>query len=95
MHGIKVICITADGDSSNRKFFRMHKSPNMSIPYKTKNPYARDGRSIYFIADPPHLIKTLRKCWSHSSVSGTRHMKVIIIVVINSHMHIATIYTYR
>ena len=94
--GIKVICITADGDSSNRKFFRMHKSPDMSIQYKTKNPYAKDGRWIYFIADPPHLIKTVRNCWSHSSVSGTRHMKVIITVVINFHMHnYSYIYTYR
>ena len=78
--GIKVICITADGDSSNRKFFRMHKSPELTIPYKTKNPYATVDRWIYFIADSPHLIKTVRNCWSHSGVTGTRHMEVAIIV---------------
>ena len=47
--GVKVICITADGSSSNRKFFRMSKSPDLSVPYKTRNPYAW----VYFIADPP------------------------------------------
>ena len=76
LDGVKVICITADGSSSNRKFFRMNKSHDLSIPYKTKNPYAKDERWIYFIADPPHLIKTVRNCWSHSGVNGTRHMEV-------------------
>ena len=54
----------------------MSKSHDLSIPYKTKNPYAKDERWIYFIADPPHLIKTVRNCWSHSGVTGTRHMEV-------------------
>ena len=74
--GLKVICVTADGDSANRKFFRMHKTPDLLVPYKTKNPYATDGRWLYFIADPPHLIKTVRNCWSHSGESGIRHMQV-------------------
>ena len=76
LDGVKVICITADGSSSNRKFFRMNKSRDLSIPYKTNNPYAKDERWIYFIADPPHLIKTVRNCWSHSGVNGTIHMEV-------------------
>ena len=79
--GVKVICITADGSSSNRKFFRMSKSPDLSVPYKTRNPYAKDERWVYFIADPPHLIKTVRNCWSHSGVTGTRHMEVNIIYI--------------
>ena len=74
---IKVLCVTADGASANRKFFRMHHDPNDPTSlYKTKNHYAPDGRSIYFVADPPHLIKTIRNCWSHSSVNGTRLMQV-------------------
>ena len=41
--GIKVLCITADGASPNRNFFNMHKTPDLSVPYKAKNPYAKDG----------------------------------------------------
>ena len=75
---IKVLCITADGASRNRKFFRMHKIPELSHPYKAKNPYAKDDRWLYFIADPPHLIKTVRNSWSHSGQNGTRHMQVTL-----------------
>ena len=32
---VKVLCITADGASPNRKFFRMHK--DLDVPHKTKN----------------------------------------------------------
>ena len=76
--GLKVICITADGASPNRKFFRMHheRKDSTSPTYKTHNPYAKEERSVYFVSDPPHLIKTTRNCWSHSSWTGTRHMIV-------------------
>ena len=75
---LKVIFITADGASVNRKFFRMHYDKNdpNSFAYKTLNPYSTDNRWIYFIADPPHLMKTVRNCWSHSGVTGTHHMQV-------------------
>ena len=39
--GVKVLCITADGTSPNRKFFKMHKTPNVSFPHKAKNLYAK------------------------------------------------------
>ena len=32
-----------DGDSSNRKFFKMHNI-GLPVPYKAKNVYATDGR---------------------------------------------------
>ena len=66
--GLKVICVTADGDSSNKKFFKMHNHLELGlpVPYKAKNVYATDGRWLYFIADPQHLMKTVRNCWSHS-----------------------------
>ena len=53
--GLKVICITADGASPNRRFFRMHKTGiRSSLTYKAENPYAEDGkRWIYFISYPP------------------------------------------
>lgn len=87
--GLKVLCITADGASPNRKFFRMHRSGSdpSSITYKTRNPYAKDNRWLFFIADPPHLMKTVRNCWSHSGEHGTRHMKVCMYYVIHACVH--------
>ena len=72
--GCEVINITADGASPNRKFFRMHGD---GLVYKAYNPYAdpKEKRPVFFICDPPHLMKTTRNCWSHSSSSGTRLMK--------------------
>ena len=65
--GFSVLALTCDGASSNRKFIRLHKATNKeSFTYKTKNPYSVDGRSIFFISDPPHLIKTVRNCWANS-----------------------------
>ena len=33
-------------------------------------------RYVYFICDVPHLIKTIRNAWSHSSYTGTRLLTV-------------------
>ena len=76
--GLKVICITADGASPNRKFFRMHRGSDSdtSPTYKARNPFAKEERWVYFMSDAPHLIKTARNCWSHSGWTGTRHMTV-------------------
>ena len=75
---LKVICVTADGASNNRKFFRMHhdKKDPTTFTYKAQNPFSNDNRWLFFIADPPHLIKTIRNCWSYSGISGTRCMRV-------------------
>ena len=72
--GLKVIAITADGASPNRKFFRMHKTSKDKFVYKTKNLYAPDDREIYFFSDLPHLIKTSRNCLSHSSYFNTSRL---------------------
>jgi len=75
--GFKVISITGDGASQNRKFFRMHKlvyscklhsdsAEPMTITHKVKNPYSKEDRYLYFFVDVPHLIKTVRNCWSNS-----------------------------
>lgn len=74
--GFKVIAITADGASPNRKFFRMHSSEKAELCYKTPNPYTSEERDIYFFSDVPHLMKTTRNCWSHSSKEGTRNLWV-------------------
>ena len=57
--GFKVIALTGDGASCNRKFFRPHNTDNDEICYKTINPYSDERRYIYFISDVPHLIKTV------------------------------------
>lgn len=69
--GLKVLTITCDGASPNRKFIRMHNSVKKtarkgSVCYKTPNIYADEERSIFFISDVPHLVKTTRNCWSNS-----------------------------
>ena len=62
---LHVLFITCDGASSNRRFFRLH-GPNLdNVVYHTPNPYA-ENRNVYFISDPPHLIKTARNCFSNS-----------------------------
>ena len=74
--GFKVVVVTADGASANRKFFKMH-GDGSEVCYKTKNPYTSEDRNIFFMSDPPHLMKTTRNCWSHSHSHGnTRDMWV-------------------
>ncbi|KAL5497084.1 hypothetical protein EMCRGX_G013484 [Ephydatia muelleri] len=60
--GFKVLAITADGASSNRRFFKLH-DPTAKFLHKTLNTHDPD-RYIFFFSDPPHLIKTTRNCWS-------------------------------
>lgn len=61
--GFKVLAITGDGASTNRK---THSNGSEGPCYKTPNPYTSEERSIYFFSDAPHLLKTTRNCWSHS-----------------------------
>lgn len=65
--GFKVLALTADGASCNRKFFKMHREKSSTcFPHKTANIYADEERPIFFFSDPPHLMKTTRNCWSNS-----------------------------
>ena len=59
--GLKVIACTCDGLSVNRAFFKLHDQGK--LVYKVQNPYAEDGRHVFFMSDPPHLIITTRNCW--------------------------------
>ena len=49
--GFKVLVITGDGASANRRFFSLHdKKENTRNPcYKTKNPYSQDKRDIIIL----------------------------------------------
>lgn len=76
MLGFKVLVITGDGASSNRKFFKLHSLDTRDVCYKTVNPYSPD-RHVFFMSDVPHLVKTVRNCWSHSGAHGCqRHLWV-------------------
>ncbi len=61
-YGFRVLAVTADGGSPNRRLFKIHcPAPNSEVMYKVKNLFA-NGRSVLFFSDPPHLIKTVRNC---------------------------------
>ena len=69
--GFKVLAVTCDGASPNRRLFKLHRSEE-GVTYKVENPFTTEGRFIYFISDPPHLLKTTRNCWQ----SKKRHLWV-------------------
>ena len=66
--GLKVLFICCDGAVQNRKFFQLYGKDDdaSNVTYKTKNVYSTDDRYIYFISDPPHLLKTARNCFANS-----------------------------
>ena len=81
--GLNVIAIVADGATNNRKFFRMHAIPEYTksgITYKVPNLYDL-GKFVYFVADVPHLIKTVRNAWYNSRHNGTRKLEVEYVVL--------------
>ena len=47
---------------------------DVNVTYRIKNKFADNDRFIYFISDPPHLIKTARNCLSHSGAGSMRYM---------------------
>ena len=62
--GLQVNSITLDGNSVNRRFFRLMGCKSDSIGYKTKHPCSIDCH-IFFLSDVPHLIKTTRNCFAN------------------------------
>ena len=62
--GFRVLACTCDGLSANHRFFNLHYGKNTPL-HKVVNPYSADKRHIFFLSDPPHLIKTIRNCWSN------------------------------
>jgi len=76
LHGFSIVSITSDGNSPNRKFYRICGIDNVKPVYKTPNPYA-SGHNIYFFCDPPHLLKTTRNNFANSYAhSNTRTLWV-------------------
>lgn len=74
----QVYYVTCDGLSANRKFFKVSQNVGdpLSFPYKTVNPFSPD-RELFFFCDAPHLLKTVRNCFSNSFAhSHSRMLKV-------------------
>ena len=65
--GLKVLGVTADGASPNRRLFKIHNPSPGSFTHKVPNPYSTDGRDLLFFSDPPHLLKTVRNCFASKS----------------------------
>lgn len=66
---MQVLAVTFDGASVNRRFVKLHCGTTHTEPvYRVKNPYATDDRFLYFISDPPHLIKTVRNCFASNNL---------------------------
>ena len=36
------------------------------VSHKVRNPYSKEDRYLFFFVDVPHLLKTVRNCWSNS-----------------------------
>ena len=66
--GFKILALVCDELAANRKLFRLHNpsAQPTDILHKVKNPYADDGRDLFFFCDPPHLIKCVRNARSNS-----------------------------
>ena len=84
LYSLKVVALTCDGASPNRKLFGMHFdltfdddiNPEVDITYRPRNLYSFDEkRFIYFISDVPHLVKTIPNCLNNSGRGKyTRYM---------------------
>ena len=83
LNSLKVLAVTCDGASPNRKLFRMHfpmtkeddMNPDTDVTYRTVNLFSSDKRFIYFISDVLHLMKTARNClYNSGNGRHTRYM---------------------
>ncbi|VDI57253.1 Hypothetical predicted protein [Mytilus galloprovincialis] len=61
---LKVLFLTCDGPSSNRRFFNLQRL-NDELVYYTVNPHDT-SRNLYFVSGVPHLLKTTRNCFINS-----------------------------
>ena len=76
---LQVITSTSDKASHNQKLYRLHKVGNEVTTYKAWNSFSSDDRYIFFISDPPHLMKTIQNNVSKSKAGGTRYLWVCLL----------------
>ena len=78
--GFRVLGLTCDGCSPNRRLWKLHSNKKKELIYKVPNVFASDGpRFLYFISDPPHLIKTIR----NSFCNDKRKLWVSLLMVLS------------
>ena len=84
--GFCVTCVTLDGHSVNRRFFKLlGASSSSESKFNVNNPLSFNQRKVFFISDPPHLIKTTRNCLANPK----RNMQVIF----TSYMYVHIVFT--
>jgi len=69
--GIKILAVVCDRSAINRGFIGLHTPATEAaygVVFDTVNLCALDRR-FFFISDPPHLLKTIRNCFSKSGQS--------------------------
>ena len=65
--GLKVVGVTCDGASTNRKFLDIHGPLNVTKPvFKVPNPFAPEDeqREVFLLNDAPHRIKCVRNAFA-------------------------------
>ena len=65
--GLYVATITCDGASDNRRMFAMFND-KATLSYKTTNVFSTIQNEVFFIADPPHLMKTIQNCFGRGKL---------------------------
>ncbi|XP_052131084.1 uncharacterized protein LOC127751486 [Frankliniella occidentalis] len=78
--GIAVLVFVSDGSSVNRSFIKKNKPATQhpsGIVFDTWNK-ATTGRKLYFFADVPHLLKTIRNCLLNSRWDGKKSRRKMV-----------------
>ena len=61
--GFRVLALMCDGALPNRRLWKLHSDKDEAI-YRVPNVFATKGtRYLYFLSDPPHLLKTICNSW--------------------------------
>ena len=81
--GMIVICLIADGLSTNRKMFEQMRNLD-NCPHQCVNIYNPEI-PLFLIVDPPHLLKTTRNCIYASRPTGSRLLKYDEYYILWSH----------
>ena len=65
--GLKVVTVTCDGASDNRRMYSLHGT-GKKLTYKMINVFSAGKDPIFSISDPSHLIKTIRNCFARGKL---------------------------
>ena len=61
--------LTCDGASVNRRMWKLH-GDGEEVVYKVDNVFAPETkRPIFFVSDPPHLLKMILNCLANKKKS--------------------------